>query len=429
MTSKKLLGAFCLATVAVGITWVVLAQNGRYREIGCGRLPYDIPFDPPLHPTAQEYRQRFAKHSESLARRAKGNDRNVDLDKLYSVPFFDEKGGTLFIDNRGEVVLAVEYPLVFDFSEGLAGVGTRVDAKGYLRDYGFIDRTGKLVIAAEYESVTPFEEGLAVVQKGDKHGFINTAGEVVIPLQYQRASSFRDGVAEVWVDHNNKRLIDRTGRVLYEGNQWDLGRFSEGLVYANLPGKAPTGERRRGYLDSKFEFAFYFDMKDSGSWATRCEEFHEGRAAIEFGTLRWGFIDRAGKLVVPPDYAQVDNYSEGLAAVGIRGEPSFRYGYIDLQGSRIIQAQFLNAGPFKEGLAPVLVLLNQNAAPAAVGEAAATPQAKWAYIDRTGRMVIPPRFYTAAPFKNGLALVSENPYHSGYIDKTSAYVFEVTRPK
>ena len=57
MTSKKLLGAYCLATVAVGITWVVLAQNGRYREIGCGRLPYDIPFDPPLHPTAQEYRQ------------------------------------------------------------------------------------------------------------------------------------------------------------------------------------------------------------------------------------------------------------------------------------------------------------------------------------------------------------------------------------
>ena len=66
-----------------------------------------------------------------------------------------------------------------------------------------------------------------------------------------------------------------------------------------------------------------------------------------------GFMDKAGRQVIPPRYNDAQPFSEGLAAVKL-GD---KYGYIDRSGKMVIPPQFEDAGPFSEGLAPVQPIL------------------------------------------------------------------------
>ncbi len=65
---------------------------------------------------------------------------------------------------------------------------------------------------------------------------------------------------------------------------------------------------------------------------------------------RYGYIDRTGRVVIPPQYVAADNFSEGLAGVRLSEE---KYGYIDTSGKMVISPQFEIAGDFFEGLAKV----------------------------------------------------------------------------
>ena len=88
-----------------------------------------------------------------------------------------------------------------------------------------------------------------------------------------------------------------------------------------------------------------------------------------------GFVDRTGKVVIPPRFEGTSNFSEGLAAVRINGKWSF----ID-RGGKVISPEFDSAGNFSEELAPV----NMNG--------------KWGFIDKTGKVAIPPQFESVGSF-------------------------------
>jgi hypothetical protein len=85
-----------------------------------------------------------------------------------------------------------------------------------------------------------------------------------------------------------------------------------------------------------------------------------------------------------------------------------RYGYLDTAGRVVIPAQFKDARPFSEGLAAVEV------------------DGKWGYIDRAGRMEIPPRFLRAKAFKNGRALVEVSPEDWRYIDRIGKVAIDLS---
>ncbi len=398
---------------------------------------YDASWDPPQHVDPEEFRKRFAIYFEPEFQQGQA-DRiglNVNVESLRPVTIRAPDGplGTLFIDAAGKVMLAVKSPLVSEFHEGLAVVGTVTDAKdGHrIKNYGFIDRTGKIVIAPEFDDASHFSEGLAAVHQGNQWGYINRQGQVVVPLRYRMGEPFRDSVACVVREDRTVQFINPTGEVLFTSNPYDVGRFSEGLLYVNLAGKQGIDRtvdqaveigRGRGYVDRKFEFVFRLGSDHSGFEPHRCEEFHDGMAAVEVaGSNQWGFMTREGKLTIPGPFREVRPFSEGAAAVTRENGPTPQWGYIDRAGKWLIEPRFLGAGKFAEELAPVLIPLDDKAA---VG----LPQSKWGYVDRTGRTVIAPRFYRAAPFEHGLACVSENPYHKGFIDKTGTYVFQFTEP-
>jgi hypothetical protein len=129
--------------------------------------------------------------------------------------------------------------------------------------------------------------------------------------------------------------------------------------------------------------------------------------------IKWGYIDERGRILVELRYAFLRNFSDDLAAVAVLDEkrsenlapgrgklPNLRWGYIDRSGREIIPLRFYDAGDFAEGLAPV------NAGGGGEGESSLCgPSANYGYIDKTGSLVIKPQFTRASGFQNGRARV------------------------
>lgn len=95
-------------------------------------------------------------------------------------------------------------------------------------------------------------------------------------------------------------------------------------------------------------------------------DFTDGLSRWLFGN-KYGFINRAGKTVIQPEFDLTYGFSEGLTAVQI----GKKWGYIDTTGTIVITAlELRNAKPFHKGLAEVQ-----------------TSDWSIGYIDRSGKYV------------------------------------------
>jgi hypothetical protein len=124
------------------------------------------------------------------------------------------------------------------------------------------------------------------------------------------------------------------------------------------------------------------------------EDFVEGLSPARSGE-NWGFIDTKGNWAVQPRYWRVEPFSEGLAAVtGQLKGYDFPAAYIDKSGKPIMEFPkgLADAGPFSEGMAAVR--LNGYSGVGKVG-----------YIDRSGSAAIPYQFALGGAFHEGLAAV------------------------
>jgi hypothetical protein len=66
----------------------------------------------------------------------------------------------------------------------------------------------------------------------------------------------------------------------------------------------------------------------------------------------FGYIDTAGRIRIPPRFAEAGEFSEGLAPAAERiGDDSMWYGYIDTSGNWVIPTKYQVARGFREGLA------------------------------------------------------------------------------
>jgi hypothetical protein len=107
-----------------------------------------------------------------------------------------------------------------------------------------------------------------------------------------------------------------------------------------------------------------------------------------------GYIDKVGKIVLPPIFPNGGDFSEGLAAVRLKG----RYGFIDQTGHFVIAPQFDWAGAFVNGLA---IVFNQG-----------HPY----YIDQTGHSPFICNYAAVGSFSRGRAYVETHSGKDGYID-------------
>jgi hypothetical protein len=94
--------------------------------------------------------------------------------------------------------------------------------------------------------------------------------------------------------------------------------------------------------------------------------------ATSTSTKLYGYIDKTGRLVIPPRFEYAGPFSEGLANVSNCSKPFF----IDQAGAVVLRAPFDEASPFHGGLAPVIRYEPGGA--------------RTGYIDKTGKVVWEP---------------------------------------
>jgi hypothetical protein len=159
-------------------------------------------------------------------------------------------------------------------------------------------------------------------------------------------------------------------------------------------------------------------------------EFHENRALFGRDRSLYGFLEPAGREVISMRFSAGALFSEGRAAVEVKRTAAGSggsMGFINPTGRWIIPpraAQFAWSGDFHEGLALAksdktgnkIGFINKRgrwaiapqfdwAEPFAEGVAAADGDGGRGFIGRTGRFVIPPAFLEVHSFSAGVALV------------------------
>lgn len=130
---------------------------------------------------------------------------------------------------------------------------------------------------------------------------------------------------------------------------------------------------------------------------------HEGLFKIQENG-KTGFINASGKLVITPQFATAEDFSEGLAQVSLPEKPAL-FGYIDITGKMVISPRFTETHEFSEGLALV------------------EAEGKSVFIDKTGKVILKPELKPLRGFAKGLA-VAGSIGTFGFIDRSGKTVIK-----
>lgn len=320
--------------------------------------------------------------------------------------------------------------------------------------YGYTNSQKKLVIKPRFENARPFTNGLAWVKENKKWGLINAAGDWVYPPANEDAKPDPfSGPLTTVIINKQYGMINRQGKLLvpavyftfygslqdglylgYKSGGWDLinsagkitGTINKDLTGVFGNGLAPFKEKGKvGYLDKtgKVIIPPQFDFGRS---------FSEGLAAVRMGE-KWGYINKTGKIIIPVEYDWAESFEKGISTVK-KGD---KYAIINSTGKLVTGFAYDVVYSFYNGIAVAgdgekYGLINTSGkwvlSPAFpdMGSllteglvAAANSEELYGYINLKGEWVISPAYQYAAPFSNGLAEVKiELPYGNKV-----AYVF------
>lgn len=251
-----------------------------------------------------------------------------------------------YINQEGEEVAPFQFADARDFSGGLAAVN-------YQGKWGFIDTSGTIVIntaklGIPIDTVSNFHDGLCWFRSGRKYGFINREGAIVIPPKYSMAFDFQHGVARV------VELVDSTG-------------FKTGLIN-------PQGE----YVlkPGRFERIYKFD------------QYGLAKVMEAFSAHEYGLINAKGDILTPVKYQEIQDFSEGFAAVRI----GKAYGLVNRFGEEILPLEYQKVDVLSEGRVAVM-----------------PPNlSKWVYLDTLGQIAFKTYYDVASPYDKGYAEVTSN---------------------
>jgi hypothetical protein len=311
---------------------------------------------------------------------------------------------------------------------------------------------------APIEGRRPEDRLLFVVAAGETKGLIDVEGRIVVEPQFAWASCTSEGRAMVG-SQELKGFVDGTGRAVIEPAWGNVSDFRQGLAAVATAvlrpertfwgdmgfGDHTQEESKRGYIDRDGKVVIAPRFAEARS-------FSEGVAwvspEVPFGPdAKWGLIDKTGRFLIEPRYSEEPaSFSEGLCPVwlsagSVTDDKVEGFGYIDTRGTTVIPPRFREAGPFKDGLAPVVTAGKLGFIDRA-GKLAIPPQydrvrnpgvrtewptfsegiapvkigTQYGFIDKTGRTAIEPRFESAACFSDGLAAVTVAGL-TGFIDR------------
>jgi len=255
------------------------------------------------------------------------------------------------------------------------------------------------------------------VNMNHEHEVANRRNVMFIPLSYRIvAASIALAALAGWAGQSS---AVETAKAEAEGDRSSISEFSEGIAIVYKKG------------DKNYQFGF-IDKTGKAIVPPQFDEalgFSEGLAAVLVKD-KWGFIDPSGKMVIQPQFEHVASFSDGLAPIQAKN----KWGYIDKTGKVVIEPRFEDYAVFSDGLAAVpneckygyldkggkFVAVSPDEAQK-LGDEMVVSECRYGYIDKTGQMAIPAQFDQAQGFSDGLAAVQVKEKW-GYIDKTGKFV-------
>ena len=190
-------------------------------------------------------------------------------------------------------------------------------------------------------------QNLTPVKMEDKWGFADDAGKVIIDAQYLEVEKFADEITGVKIALAKWILIDKTGKQVTDQTYSRIYGFQNGLAIVN-----PIVQN-----DFSDHYAF---IDNTGKQVSETYQyvgsFSEGMAMVRKNN-KFGYIDTTMKLVIPANYDNADDFSEGVAAVNMGGTGATypwtidggKWGYISKTGDLVIPFQYDWCSKFKDG--------------------------------------------------------------------------------
>lgn len=286
--------------------------------------------------------------------------------------------------------------------------------------------TVQKVIINNFDTDYQFSDGMLAIYNKDlyKWGFINDRGEWIIPCKWDYEAfvkpRFSGGYSLIAKEETTSLgirylvwyTIDKTGKSYkIPGNVVEVSNFCDG--YATVIKKGQNG---LVYTYINGQGIDVFPALSRGvyekSFCPAPRPFVDNLSAFyDFSKKRYGFINKQGQIVIAAKFEQVQDFSDGLAAVKIVPTESSAsvWGFIDTKGIMVIPAKFSKEPfPFSEGYAVVTKRTGKDV-----------------MIDKSGE-VVSPEFAALMPFQDGyaFALTGDRPPHEGgfVIDKSFTLV-------
>lgn len=276
--------------------------------------------------------------------------------------------------------------------------GNKIDYTPFERQkkWGFFDSQGMVKIEPIFNDADYFSGGLAAVEISGLWGYIDENGLQVIQPSFSFAGPFHNGKALV-TRNDMYELINMKGETIklikdeYEIDEPIMLALTQDDLIRIIK------ENRIGYINLNGEVVIQPQFVESGP-------FVNGLAWVKNESEEYYYINKDGERIfnIPEGYL-LDTFSEGLAAV--TNPDTLKSGFINTKGQLMIKEEYSNSRYFSEGLAQVMV------------------NGKMSYINKTGQIAFPKYFDGALPFINGVALVSNGEFW-GLINREGTYIYD-----
>lgn len=229
-----------------------------------------------------------------------------------------------------------------------------------------------------FEATIPCEYGI-------RRGCVNRNCDTLLRFADREIKDHYNGYFRVRLFGYDLMEDSKGNHLPYKINTFDT--FKDGLVELINPEREscrPFYNYPKIYMDT---FCRVIRKYPQNANYQKIDCFHNGLARVVDEEGYIGYIDYLGKVVVPCDFDDGNEFFEGRALVG----KNAHWQYINTSGEVISDSIFFHGTNFEEGRACVKYTSSTAG-----------------YIDTNGRMVIEPMYDDCTPYFNGFSSVKKN---------------------
>lgn len=272
----------------------------------------------------------------------------IDNNGTDVIPFqYDDCGGVIsngliaikkqekwgYINIQGKIILPFKYDHACAFeNNGFAEV-TIYGVKRLIDSFGhFIVRKNNsdvwLKVKGDYDIIYDFHDNWALARKNSLWGLINDQGKTIIPFEYEEAFFSDDDLVRC-KKNGFWGFIDNQGKVIIPFIYEYAREFCEDLSACKKNGLWGFIDKcGNNVIPFKFEWAgsfcnHYAKIKEKEIQSTYFEQtvitsdnILAGYDQVNYDYEVYGFINKQGQIIIPPQYERVSDFSgDGIATV------------------------------------------------------------------------------------------------------------------